>query len=75
MMKKDFLVPLVNALLVSLLMTAVVSLVTTFLNLKAFDVHRWVGAWGLSWLIAFPTLMLVLPIVRKTVARCCQRAG
>jgi hypothetical protein len=26
-------------------------------------------AWGLSWLVAFPTLLLVLPLVRRAVAR------
>jgi hypothetical protein len=23
------------------------------------------GAWGLSWIVAFPTLLLVLPLVRR----------
>jgi hypothetical protein len=25
-------------------------------------------AWGLSWLIAFPVLLLILPLVRRIVA-------
>ncbi len=28
---------------------------------------RWLPAWGLSWLVAFPTLLLVLPLVRRIV--------
>lgn len=69
MVKKGLLIPVVNALLVSCLMTAIVSLVTTLLNLKTFDVQRWISAWTLSWLIAFPTLMAVISFVRKAVAR------
>jgi hypothetical protein len=25
----------------------------------------WLSAWGLSWLIAFPTLLVALPLVRR----------
>lgn len=28
----------------------------------------WLGAWGLSWIVAFPTLLMVLPLVRKATA-------
>jgi hypothetical protein len=28
---------------------------------------KWMGAWGLSWLIAFPTVLVVFPLVRKIV--------
>jgi hypothetical protein len=27
--------------------------------------HIWMGAWGWSWMIAFPTVLLVLPVVRN----------
>jgi hypothetical protein len=69
MPRKNTLLAAANALLVSLLMTAVVSLVTTLLNLHAFDARHWLGAWALSWLIAFPTLLAVMPLVRGLVAR------
>jgi hypothetical protein len=32
----------------------------------------WLGSWGLSWLVAFPTLLLVLPLVRKATAAVVQ---
>lgn len=25
----------------------------------------WLTAWGMSWIVAFPTLLVVLPMVRK----------
>lgn len=28
----------------------------------------WMGAWGVSWLVAFPALLLLLPVVRRIVA-------
>jgi hypothetical protein len=31
-------------------------------------VATWPYAWGASWLMAFPSLLLVLPIVRRIVA-------
>lgn len=58
---------LVMPLLLSILMTFIVSLVSTLksLGLDAFTIQGWLSAWGLSWLIAFPTLLLVLPVVKK----------
>ncbi|KHF76479.1 hypothetical protein PJ15_3235 [Acinetobacter sp. neg1] len=35
------------------------------MGLEQFSTHIWLSAWGISWLIAFPVLLLVLPIVRK----------
>lgn len=62
--------PLVMPLLLSVLMTLIVSLVSTLksLGLEAFTLQGWLSAWGLSWLIAFPTLLLVLPLVKKLTA-------
>src|SRR5690606_32319508 len=61
---------IVMPLLLSLLMTAVVSLIST---LKATGMTpdlaaRWLSAWGLSWLVAFPVLLLALPVVRRLTA-------
>ena len=28
-------------------------------------ISLWLHAWGLSWLVAFPLILLVLPLVRK----------
>lgn len=54
----------------SILMTAVVSMISTLRSLGATPefLSTWPAAWGLSWLVAFPTLLLVLPLVRRIVA-------
>ena len=54
----------------SLLMTFVISGVSTLMSLgptPAF-VSTWPAAWALSWVVAFPTLIAVLPLVRRIVA-------
>lgn len=61
---------LVMPLLLSIFMTGVVSFIST---VKSFGLSpqlasRWLSAWGVSWLIAFPVLLLVLPVVRKATA-------
>ena len=30
--------------------------------------QMWLGSWALSWVVAFPTLLLVLPLVRRATA-------
>ncbi len=60
----------VTPLLLSVLMTFVVSLIST-LRSVGFTAELpgiWLGAWGLSWLVAFPILLFVLPLVRKATA-------
>ena len=57
-------------LILSVLMTFVVSMISTLKSLgptPAF-IATWPGAWALSWLVAFPTLLVVLPLVRRIVA-------
>lgn len=61
---------LVMPLLLSILMTSIVSMIST---LRAVGVvpgllQLWLSAWGLSWLVAFPTLLVVLPVVRRLTA-------
>ena len=58
---------LVMPLLLSILMTCVVSFVSIARSIGFGPglLHIWLGAWGLSWLVAFPTLLLVLPVVRR----------
>ena len=60
----------VMPLLLSIFMTAIVSLVSTLRSVGLVDgvVTLWLGAWGMSWLIGFPTLLLVLPVVRRLTA-------
>ncbi|MNT19014.1 hypothetical protein D3C72_1542480 [compost metagenome] len=57
----------VMPLLLSILMTCIVSLISTFKGIgwSPQFVTKWVAAWGLSWVIAFPVLLLVLPLVRR----------
>ena len=61
---------IVMPLVLSVLMTFVVSAISTFRSLgptPAF-LATWPSAWAISWLVAFPTLLAVLPLVRKIVA-------
>lgn len=61
---------LVMPLFLSLFMTCIVSLVSTLhgIGLAEHLVSIWLSAWALSWLIAFPTLLMVLPLVRRLTA-------
>ena len=61
---------IVLPLVLSLLMTFVISGVSTLMSLgptRAF-VATWPAAWALSWVVAFPTLVVLLPLVRRFVA-------
>lgn len=66
----------VMPLMLSILMTFVVSGIATLrtLGLTPAFPSAWMGAWGLSWLVAFPVLLLVLPIVRRLVGLICRPA-
>ncbi len=61
---------LVMPLLLSILMTCIVSLISTFngIGLAPEFASKWLRAWGVSWLVAFPVLLLALPVVRKATA-------
>jgi hypothetical protein len=60
----------VMPLILSVLMTFVVSMISTLRSLGPTPAFfaAWPGAWGLSWLVAFPTLLAVLPLVRRIVS-------
>lgn len=64
----------VSPLVLSLLMTFIVSFISTLksLGLQPGLPAIWLTAWGLSWLVAFPTLLLVLPVVRRIVGWLCE---
>ena len=53
--------------LLSLLMTCLVSLIATArsVGLTPELLRLWPGSWLLSWLVAFPVTLLVLPLVRR----------
>jgi hypothetical protein len=56
--------------LLSIVMTFVVSAIATLRALGPSPdfLATWPVAWGLSWLVAFPTLLLILPLVRRLMA-------
>lgn len=60
---------LVMPIVLSILMSLVVSGVSTMksLGIGPDFLSTWPTAWFLSWLVAFPTLLLVLPLVRRIV--------
>jgi hypothetical protein len=57
-------------LTLSVMMTGVISFVVAALGFgfTAELLRRWPQSWGASWVVAFPTLLLVLPVVRRLVA-------
>jgi hypothetical protein len=57
-------------LVLSIFMSCIVSLISTLRahGVGGFETLGWLQAWGLSWVVAFPTLFLVLPMVRRIVA-------
>lgn len=61
---------IVMPLLLSIFMTCIVSCISTLksLGFEHFQFLLWLSAWGLSWIIAFPSLLLALPVVKKLTA-------
>lgn len=58
-----FLVPF----FLSLVMSGIVSFISTVkaLGFSWLLVSAWLTSWGISWAIAFPTVLFVLPFARK----------
>lgn len=54
-------------LFLSCSMSCIVSLVSTLMSVgfSGFVFIEWLGAWMFSWLIAFPSVLILLPIMRK----------
>jgi hypothetical protein len=54
-------------LLLSTFMSGIVSFVSTLHGIGTTHglLHIWLGAWAWSWMIAFPAVLLILPIVRN----------
>lgn len=57
-------------LVLSFLMTNVVSGIATWraVGLVPNFLHLWMTAWALSWLVAFPAVLIMLPVSRRIVA-------
>lgn len=58
-----FLVPF----FLSFVMCGIVSFISTIktIGFTMVMVSPWMSSWGLSWIVAFPTVLFVLPIARK----------
>jgi hypothetical protein len=56
-------------LVLSTLMSFIISGVSTWRALGLIEgfMGKWMLAWGFSWAVAFPTVLLLFPIVRKIV--------
>lgn len=60
---------ILTPLLLSLLMTCVESAIS-IIRSRGFDATAlalWPSAWALSWIVAFPVLLVVMPLVRRIV--------
>ncbi|KPL50895.1 hypothetical protein ABB55_00520 [Prosthecomicrobium hirschii] len=64
-------------LVLSIMMTFVVSGISTVkaLGFVPGFLAAWMSAWGVSWLVAFPTLLVVMPLVRRIVAMAVEPPG
>ncbi|MBP6344310.1 DUF2798 domain-containing protein [Neisseriaceae bacterium CLB008] len=58
---------IVMPLILSCIMSAVVSLVSILRHVGFIDGlwSLWLGSWLTSWVIAFPTVLVMLPVARK----------
>lgn len=61
---------IVMPLVLSVLMTFVVSATSTLRSLgpTPASLTTWHAAWATSWLVAFPIMLAVLPLMRRIVA-------
>lgn len=69
--------PIVMPFLLSLMMTCLVSLIasTRSVGVTSELVRLWPGNWALSWLVAFPATLLVLPLVKLLTSMLVESAG
>lgn len=58
---------IVMPLLMSGMMSGIISMVNLVrsLGLSQQALHAWPGTWLLAWAVAFPTVMLVMPVVKR----------
>lgn len=63
--------PVVFALFMAFFMSGIMSLVVTTINIGFTDdlVLRWLNSWPMTFAIAFPTIMVVAPMVKRIVSR------
>lgn len=65
--------PILFGFFLSGLMSLIVSGIATWraLGVDLDFPMRWTTAWGASWAVAFPTVLVVAPLVRRLVAALC----
>ena len=63
--------PVVTAFLLSGLMSCMVSGISTLCSIGVAEMFfvKWMTNWAWSWSVAFPAVIVVLPVVRVIVAR------
>jgi uncharacterized protein DUF2798 len=64
-------------LILSLFMSGMISAFSTLrsVGLAADLATQWLGAWGASWALAFPTALLIVPVARRIVAAVVEPVG
>ena len=63
------LVPILFGLIVSGLMSFVVSGVSTYSSVGHVMMDLWMNNWMKSWAVAFPTILIVAPMVRGMLGK------
>jgi hypothetical protein len=61
-----FLMPLILSIFMSAIVSAVAT--ATSVGFGPGFITNWPNAWAASWIVAFPSLLLLLPLVRRIVA-------
>ena len=63
--------PLLFVFFLSGLMSLLVSGISTWraAGIGAYFMQLWAGAWGTSWLFAFPVALVVAPLARRLASR------
>lgn len=64
--------PFVLSIFLSCILSLIVSL--RALGFDGFTFGGWMQAWGLFWIVVFPVLFMVFPIVRRIVAALVEKA-
>ena len=68
---KEKKIQLVTMFFMVLIMTFVVVFASTAINFGFQDnfLQRWLKGWGISFALAYPTVLIIMPPIRKIVGR------
>ncbi|MFT4090033.1 MAG: DUF2798 domain-containing protein [Asticcacaulis sp.] len=68
---------IVMPFLLSLMMSGLISLVMLILHggLTSHLLPDWIRAWAIAWVIAFPSVLCILPLVRKLATLIVETPG